>query len=153
MDKCLLLVFPMFLVLSACGKEPQAPDQATTAPSTPVATQAPASTSTPAPPVRASKTRLAEIRAAARRGLWSDSSGLCSANRASLVVTWNVADSGARHTELFLLGSDQPRLVSRGGTVGEIRTGRWVRAGMSFVLRDADNGDEIAQLPISKPSC
>lgn len=60
---------------------------------------------------------------------------------ASAMVSWNVLDSSVQGIQIFIweAGQDvtQAKLWTNGSATGLLKTPSWVRAGMTFELRDA----------------
>lgn len=145
-----LLAMLLTTLLVACGKgsSPAGPEPTAGTPSTPAA-------ATKATPARATPERIAEIRAAGRSGLWTDTKIPCNGKASPVLLTWNAESAGAKHVGIYLLAKagGNERLVVRGTPIGEKSTGAWVRPGMIFVLRNLDSGVEIQRVSIDQPSC
>jgi len=96
--------------------------------------------------------RQDEIRKGGRTGLWSTPEALCAnARKTSVVLTWNVENEhDAARTVLSVVdaktGKEKP--FGRGGAVGERQTGPWAKPGMTFSLKDASTGDELASVMV-----
>lgn len=103
-----------------------------------------------------SRDELAAIGKVAKRGLWSDIDAVCKGTCEPPValVAWNVEDPSVRVVKVFLLRADgSEQLFASGGNVGGQRTGAWVRAGTTFILRRADDGTELDRLVIPGEDC
>lgn len=103
-----------------------------------------------------SRDELAAIGRAAKRGLWSDIAAVCkdTCEPPVALVAWHVEDPSVQVVKVFLLKSDgSEQLFASGGNVGGQRTGAWVRAGTTFILRRADDGTELAKLVIPGEDC
>lgn len=103
-----------------------------------------------------SRDELAAIASSAKRGLWSDIDAVCEGTCEPPValVAWNVADPSVQAVKVFLLKSDgSEQLFASGGNVGGQRTGAWVRAGTTFILKRADDGTELDKLVIPGEDC
>ena len=91
----------------------------------------------------ASPSRIAEIEASGKTGLWADPAEACPGTRTAMLA-WNVASSGAKKVSVYVVGKDgKEHRFGRGGPVGERRTGPWVRPGTVFKLRNDDGGAEL----------
>lgn len=99
------------------------------------------------------KARARAIRASGREGVWQSIPDACTGGEGSRVA-WHVPDPDVEQVAVYLVGANgEERIFAKGGTAGEKVAGRWLRAGMSFVVRDAADGRELARTTLSAPDC
>lgn len=152
--KAQTLLFASLVALCACNRtEPsssvaKAPAESAT-PATPAAK--PAARATPAPVAPA---ELARIAGSGHTGLWADIDGICLGKRQSAMLMWNVPVPASTQVELYRIKPDgTERLLARGSAVGERRIGRWLNAGMTFVVRAKGGTQELGRLVIAGKHC
>lgn len=145
------LLLASLVALCACNR-PQ-PDSAS-APATAPAAQAPAKSQDKAPAKPVSPERAAQIMASGKAGLWQEGDGVCDGRRQSVHLMWNLVPPPTTEVELYRLKPDgTSRRLLRGTAVGERTIGRWVTAGMIFVLRPKDGTQELGRLVIAGKHC
>ena len=154
MKKAPILAAALALALAACNQEPassptgQAPDASPAA-----VAGAPA-----AAPTQASaqgKVDVAGIEASGKTGLWAEPAGVCAkGSKDGVLIAWNVKDSGAAKVDVNVLTKEgDERNFAKGGPIGGKNSGRWVRPGRIFKVRDAATGDELGTVTIEETQC
>jgi hypothetical protein len=140
------------LLIGACnnGGKPAAAPEATEA----AAPAAQASQAPEAAPVDAAKrgpasaARIAEIKASGKTGIWSEPAEACAADHARGMITWNIADPEVDRVSVYLAGKTE-KLFGQGGPTGEKQTGPWLRPGLVFKVRSADDARELGTLTVA----
>ena len=105
---------------------------------------------------RASPTASASPGPDAKSGLWFEPKALSSCETEALVkVHWNVsAMEGVKTVNVFTVRPGGQEASSRHARpTGMKRTGRWIRAGREFVVRDADRGADLARAAVGTLPC
>lgn len=154
MRKTLLFALSLAIVLAGC-KQKLGEESANGQPAQPAAGATPdsakASTAEQAKlPRFAPPARIAEIKASGRTGFWATPAEFCPGRRVG-VLTWNVEASGAKKVLVYVVGKDgKEGHFGRGGPIGERQTGPWLRAGLTFKLRNADGGAELGSITIAR---
>ena len=90
-----------------------------------------------------------------RRTAASIDAGVCAqGSKDGVLVAWNVRDTGATQVEVTLVTKEgDERTFGKGGPVGAKESGRWVRPGRVFKIRDAADGQELGSLTIDDAGC
>lgn len=153
MKKALLLAAAIAATLAACNQSPApGPSQGT---SDAAASGAPDTGPADAAPAEDAKARVARIEASGKTGLWAEPAGVCAqGSKDGVLVAWNVRDTGATQVEVTLVTKEgDERTFGKGGPVGAKESGRWVRPGRVFKIRDAADGQELGSLTIADAGC
>lgn len=128
-----LVLVSLALLASGCGGNDQQ------------ATRAPESTSSA--PATAGKD--------GKSGLWFEPAALSSCDTSALVrVHWNVGAGDAKAVNVFTVrpGGEEAMFARHTRPADMKRTGRWIRAGREFVVRDA-RGTELARAAVGTLPC
>lgn len=141
--------------LSACSRPESAPASDTKA------AASPATPATPAAPSRlpkiATAERVQEIEASGQTGLWASVTEVCAKDiklGLRTTLTWNVKDQGAEGIVIYGVDIKKvERRIGKGGPVGEVETGPWLRPGVSFNIRDDKSDAMLGSVEISEKSC
>lgn len=92
-----------------------------------------------------------------KSGLWFDPGALGSCETTALVkVRWDVsAREGVKAVNIVTVRptGEEAMFARHVRSVGMKRTGRWIRAGRQFVVRDARGGAELARASIGTLPC
>ncbi len=85
----------------------------------------------------------------------SDKASLPSCDPVIATITWDVrkAHPGVATVQIFAGLDSNPVLFSAGGANGRAETGRWVKPGTIFRLRDGASGDELSRIVVGGPEC
>lgn len=140
----------LLLVSVACDRQLSDPGPAIVTPTAAIATARAGSSPTLTPAERDAIAR------SPRRGLWSDVDAVCewACDLPVAVVAWNVEDASVPGVKVYLVNAaGVERIFAAGGRTGGQRTGAWVRAGTTFVLRRSDDGGELDRLVIAGEDC
>jgi|SRR5690606_1437713 len=149
MKKSLVFAAVIAITLAACNQGPEA------GPAAPGGVQADEG----APPEVAEATDKASdpasIEATGKTGLWADPAGVCAqGSKDGVMIFWNVKDSGADKVDVNVVTKEgDERLFGTSGPVGSKASGRWVRPGRVFKIRDSATGKELGSLTIGDASC
>ncbi len=143
-SKLAVLVLSVAAV-AACQREAQAPaSNATVAPAATVAAPATIASAAPAAPATA-------------QALWFEPASVetCDTKAVKVLVHWNARTfDGVKTVEVKGIGpGGKESLFTRGGPRGERETGVWMTANREMVLRDADNGKELARARLAGVAC
>lgn len=107
-------------------------------------------------PVQAAD-RARTIEASGRTGFWLAPASICSHDaRAGQTATlsWNVKASGVERVAAYVVDKAGNEVKFRqGGPVDGQETGPWLRPGMTFRLRDADNNALLGSVVLADKSC
>lgn len=171
MKQTLLPLAILIVTLSACSQQPTdtqsaetqsaATSPATTATSSeiaPAAGEIPEAATTP----EAKKSRtavtadeIAQIKATGKTGIWAGETALCAADAKKGIkttLTWNV--EGADRVLVYATNTaGKEKRIGKGGPVGQLETGPWLRPGMSFKIRDADTNKDLGKVEITEKPC
>lgn len=94
---------------------------------------------------------------AAKSGLWFDPGALSSCESTALVkVRWNVsAQAGVKAVNVLTVrpSGEEAMFARHAKPTGMKRTGKWIRAGRQFVVRDAKGGAELARASVGTLPC
>lgn len=142
-------------LLGACSKPEPAPATDVKASTTP------AQAATPAPQGRAPKVataeRIQEIEASGQTGLWASVTEVCPKDvklGLRTTLTWNVKDQGAEGVVIYGIDIKKvERRLGKGGPVGEVETGPWLRPGVSFNIRDVKSDTMLGSVEIGEKAC
>lgn len=87
--------------------------------------------------------------------LSSDQASLRSCDPVIATISWDVRKQhpAVGTVQIFAGLDSNPVLFSAGGANGRAETGRWVKPGTIFRLRDAASGDELSRIVIGGPEC
>lgn len=131
--------------VSACGPAGEGNTDATATPAVSDAPR-PAAPAAPAAPVEP---------AAPVARLWFEPAALPSCQSGKVLVSWDAsAVKGLKNVELKILRSGgEEGQFARAGRVGSKETGDWMRAGRVIVLRNADDGAELARAKVGSLPC
>ena len=153
MNKALLLAAALAATLAACNQETPAPSAPANDAAPAVADQAPAAEPAEAP--AEDKVDVAAIEASGKTGLWADPAGVCAkGSKDGVLIAWNVKDSGAEKVDVNVVTKEgDERNFAKGGPVGGKNSGRWVRPGRIFKVRDAATGNELGAVTIEETQC
>jgi hypothetical protein len=93
----------------------------------------------------------------AKSGLWFKPEALSSCETAALVrVYWDVsAQKAVKAVKVLTVreNGEEAVFAGRAGPHDMKRTGRWIRAGREFVVRDAGSGAELARAAVGTLPC
>lgn len=96
-------------------------------------------------------------RGVTKSGLWFSPEALSACETNALVtVRWNVhLPPGAKGVNVFTVraNGEEAMFARHARPAGAKRTGRWIRSGREFVLRDATAGTELARAAVGTTSC
>jgi hypothetical protein len=154
MKKALFLAAAIAATLAACnqGKAPS--------PTEPAAPAAEAGAPADAPADEAgdqgnAKVDLAQIEATGKTGIWAEPAGVCAqGSKDGVMITWNVKASGAEKVDVNVVTKEgDERNFGKSGPVGAKASGRWVRPGRIFKIRDSASGQELGSLTIQDAAC
>src|SRR5690606_26107403 len=97
----------------------------------------------------------ASIEATGKTGLWADPAGVCAqGSKDGVMIFWNVKDSGADKVDVNVVTKEgDERLFGTSGPVGSKASGRWVRPGRVFKIRDSATGKKLGSLTVGDASC
>jgi hypothetical protein len=143
-SKLAVLVLSVAAV-AACQRETPAPaSNATVAPAATIAAPATVAGAPTAAP-------------AAAQVLWFEPAAIetCDTKGVAVTVHWNARTiAGVKTVEVKGIGpGGKESLFTRGGPRGERETGAWMTANRVMVLRDADNGNELARARMAGAAC
>lgn len=108
-------------------------------------------------PVAGNEPAAAAATPDAKSGLWFKPEAISSCETAALVrVYWDVsADKVVKTVKVLTVrdSGEEAVFAGRAGPKDVKRTGRWIRAGREFVVRDADSGTELARAAVGTLPC
>lgn len=110
----------------------------------------------PAPEQNAAPDAPAAIAATTSDLISSTPASLPNCDKAIAAIEWNASSQpGVTRVHVMAKSSDKAAeaLFSASGPHGKAQTENWVRPGTAFVLRNADNGMELATIVIGGPRC
>jgi hypothetical protein len=156
MNKFAMPILGACLLVGACnngGKPAAAPEAAAPTAAQPAqATVAPADAKagTDAKTARgpASASRVAEIKASGKTGIWSDPAETCITDHARGMIIWNVAEPDVDRVTVFLSGKTD-KVFAQGGATGEKQTGPWLRPGLVFKLRSTEGARDLGMTTVA----
>lgn len=154
MKKALFLAAALVATLAACNQQPApAPTEPANGEAPAAAADAPGTDQAEAP--AEGKVDVAQIEASGKTGLWAEPAGVCAkGSKDGVLVAWNVKDSGAEKVDINVVTKEgDERNFAKGGPVGGKNSGRWVRPGRIFKIRDSATGAELGTMTIEETQC
>lgn len=157
MRNSLLIGACLAAALCACSKQDPAP--ATEEARSPVASTASAADTAQQAPARQQRKpvtaqEIDQIRASGRSGFWSEPDAFCTdATRQQATLFWNIEGKTKGVTVVLVDKAGKERRIGQGGPVGRKTTGRWLKAGSTFLLRDKESKAEVGKLAIAGKQC
>lgn len=145
MRHALLAATLLAATLVACNREAPAP-------ATQPGTEAAVSTDAAAPAIGEVP---AQPEAADRTGIWAEPAGVCSrGDKDGVLIGWNVRGTGVDKVQVDVATSEgREKSFAKGGASGSKQTGRWVRPGHVFKLRNQATGEELGVVTVSETPC
>ncbi|WP_027080895.1 hypothetical protein [Luteimonas mephitis] len=108
-------------------------------------------------PVAGSEPAAAAATPDAKSGLWFKPEAISSCETAALVrVYWDVsADKAVKAVKVLTVreNGEEAVFAGRASPKDVKRTGKWIRAGREFVVRDAGSGAELARAAVGTLPC
>ena len=71
-----------------------------------------------------------------------------------ILIAWNAKATGAAKVDVNIVDkSGKERNFAKGGPVGGKQTGRWVRPGQRFSLRNSATNEELGSVTVADAGC
>lgn len=68
-------------------------------------------------------------------------------------ISWNASATDSRNVVINVLDGSDEKLFASGGSEGTAETGFWARAGATFILKDKESGEPLAEVTIRPDKC